>query len=254
MHRPPIEQELLIFLQTAALIALSFRLWWTRLHRVYLYFFGYLIAELLQIAVLTSVPFHSNVYRDAWVATESITICFYVLVVLELYSVALRDLAGIASVSRRYIKVTLAVSILLALLPLYLEKSPANISQHVFIFERAIFSSIVVFLLLIASFLAYYPVPLSRNALVYLFGFVVYFLTKAAALFINNLSYKWTREMSTAEMSVSGVCLVYWVFALKRQGECKTLVVGRHWKPEQEERLLTQLQAINASLLRAARK
>jgi len=109
---------------------------------VYLYFFGYLIAELLQIGVLTSVPFRSNLYRDAWVGTESITICFYVLVVLELYSVALRDLAGIAKVSRRYIKLTLAVSILLSLLPLYLEKSPSNISQHVFILERAIYSSI----------------------------------------------------------------------------------------------------------------
>jgi hypothetical protein len=254
MHRPPIEQEILIILQTGALITLSCRLWWTRLYRVYLYFFGYLIAELLQIGVLTSVPFRSNLYRDAWVGTESITICFYVLVVLELYSVALRDLAGIAKVSRRYIKLTLAASILLSLLPLYLEKSPSNISQHVFILERAIYSSIVVFLLLIASFLVYYPVPLSRNALVYLFGFVVYFLTKAAALFINNLSYRWNRELSTAEMSVSGVCLVYWVFALKPQGESKNVVIGHHWKPEQEERLLTQLRAINISLLRAARK
>ena len=254
MHQPPLEQQVLFVVQTAALIVLCIRLYWEGLHRVYGYFFGYLFMSLLQIVIGVSVPFHSNLYRDTWVITESLTICFYVLVVLELYSIVLRDLAGIAGLARRYVKIILGVSILAGLMPLYIEKAPTNISQHVFLIERAIFSSIVVFLLLISFFLVYYPVPLSRNAVVYLFGFVVYFLTKAAALFINNLSYRWNRELSTAEMTVSSICLLYWVFALKRKGESKSQIVGHHWKPGQEDRLLSQLQTINASLLRAARK
>src|SRR5713226_262848 len=120
MRQAPVEQQILFVLQTAALIVLCIRLYRERLHRVYVYFFGYLFMALLQIVIGASLPFRSNLYRNAWVATESVTICFYVLVVLELYSIALRDLAGIASVSRRYIKLTLAASILLSLLPLYL--------------------------------------------------------------------------------------------------------------------------------------
>ena len=254
MNRPPLDQEILIILQTAVLVSLSFRLWWTKLHRVYLYFFGYLLAELLQIGILIVVPFRTNLYRDAWVATESITLCFYVLVVLELYGLVLRDLAGIASVSRRYIKITLAIAILFSLLPLYFEKTPINTTQYVFLFERAVFSSLVLFLLLIAIFLAYYPLPLGRNLIVYLVGFAVCFLTKATALFINNLSYNWNRQVDTIRMAATTLCLGYWVFALKPQGESKSIVVSHQWKPEQEERLLSQLQAINSSLLRAARK
>jgi len=55
-------------------------------------------------------------------------------------------------------------------------------------------------------------------------------------------------------MAATTLCLGYWVFALKPQGESKSIVVSHQWKPEQEERLLSQLQAINSSLLRAARK
>jgi hypothetical protein len=254
MHRLPFEQQLLIIVQTGALLGLSVRVWWTGLHRVYAYFFIYLFVELSQIALLSSLPFYSNVYRNAWLATESLIVCFYALVVLELYSIVLRDLGGIASVSRRYIKLVLAVAIVMSLAPLLVEKVPVTITEHFFIFERTVVFSLVLFVLLIAAFLVYYPVPLNRNVIVYSIGYVVYFLTKATALFINNLSYSWKRQVSTVLLGVSTASLVFWLFALHRRGENKTLVIGHHWSPEDEERVLAQLRAINSSLLRAARK
>jgi hypothetical protein len=55
-------------------------------------------------------------------------------------------------------------------------------------------------------------------------------------------------------MGVYFTSLALWLFGLNRQGETKSVVVGHQWNPSDERRLLSQLEAINASLLRSARK
>jgi hypothetical protein len=47
---------------------------------------------------------------------------------------------------------------------------------------------------------------------------------------------------------------MFWLIGLNRRGETKTLVVGHKWRPDDEERLISQLKTINASIGRAARK
>ena len=254
MHQLPVAQQILLSVQGVALVVLCVRLWFAGLHKVYVYFFGYLVLELLQILIPVLMPVESRVYRDAFVISEVMIVGCYALIVLELYSIILRDLSGIASVSRRYIKVVLGLAILLSLLPLSVEKPPQALTAYLFIFERPVVSSLVVFLLLIAGFLVYYPVPLSRNAIVYLLGYAVLFLTHAATLFVNNLGYYLGRMFGTFLMGVYAACLLFWLFALSRQGENKTVVLGHQWNREEEARLLSQLDAINRSLLRAARK
>src|SRR5579862_1400452 len=106
----PLEQQLLLTLQTCALVGLIIRLWWTGLFRTYPFFFVYLLVSLLQTAVLSLVPYRSLAYRNAWLATEGLIVCEHVLVVLELCKVLLRDLPGITTVARRYIKWTMAVA------------------------------------------------------------------------------------------------------------------------------------------------
>jgi hypothetical protein len=110
------------------------------------------------------------------------------------------------------------------------------------------------FVLLINLFLVYYPIPLNRNVIVYSIGYAVYFLTKAAALFARNVSDELQRQISAVLIAVSTGCLIFWALALNRRGETKTVVIGHKWRAEDEERLLSQLKEINASLGRAARK
>jgi hypothetical protein len=254
MFRLPPFQLFLLIAQTAILLVLVARLWWTGLHRTYSYFFVYLLLVLFQIAALAVVPFDSKFYRYFWVASEALIVCFYALIVLELYSIVLRDLAGIASLARRYIQAGIAVAILISMLLLAFEKTPQGPVSATLIFERAIASSLVIFVLLITAFLLYYPVPLHRNVIVYSIGYSVYFLLKAAARFIENYSHRWYAEVSTLIVGVSTVCLLFWMAGLTRAGERKTLVLGHRWDPADEERLLSQLKAINASLMRSARK
>jgi hypothetical protein len=218
------------------------------------YFFSYLLLVLFESAVLALVGYGTVAYGYAWMATEVLSLCFYTLIVLECYDSVLRDLGGIATISRRYIKITLAIAVIAALLLLGLEKTPRTTFQYFYTLDRTIISSLVMFVLLINLFLVYYPIPLNRNVIVYSIGYAVYFLTKAAALFARNVSDELQRQISAVLIAVSTGCLIFWALALNRRGETKTVVIGHKWRAEDEERLLSQLKEINASLGRAARK
>ena len=250
MHQLPIEQQILLIVEIALLVALCLRMCVSGLRRVYPYFFAFLVLDLLQAIIPVVVPLRSDLYRDLYVASEGCMVAFYALVVMELYSVILRDLAGIANVARRYIQVTLAFAIVLSLLPLAIEKTPHTATGYLFSLERPILSSMVAFVLLISGFLVYYPVPLGRNVIVYLVGYAIYFPTFAVMAFFQNLGYFWNRQKGNIEMAVSVTCLIFWLLTLSRQGENKRVVVGHQWNPGDEQRLLAQLEAINASLLR----
>jgi hypothetical protein len=254
MHQFPFEQQFLIGLQTAAIVGLSLRFWWTGLYRVYSYFFVYLLLFVTQSVTLLSVPFDSWAYRDCYLITEGLIACSYVLIVLELYTVVLKDLGGIASASRRYIKITVALAIVISALLLVFEKAPSSTMTRFLVFERVVVSSLVAFVFLITFFLLYYPIHLSRNVIVYSIGYALYFLTKAAALFMYNIDNQGLRLFDTMRIAASTACLLFWMFMLNRQGESQAIRFVHHWKPEDEERVLSRLQEINTSLLRAGRK
>ena len=254
MHRLPLEQQILMLIQGSALVGLFFRIWWTALYRVYVYFFGYLAVALAQTCVPAFLAFDSPRYRDAWLVTEALSVCFYVLIVLELYAIVFHNLAGIATLSHRYIQVALGAAILISLLLLGLEKTRGGMVAHLLTFERAVVFSLVLFVLLITAFLLYYPVPLKRNVIVYSIGYAVYFLAKASSIFVYNLGYYWNRIVGNIWIAASLACLLFWLFALNRRGETQTVVIGHQWNPTDEERLLAHLRAININLLRAGRK
>jgi hypothetical protein len=252
MPLPPVE-KFLLFLQIAAVVGLWYRMWHAGLHRVYVYFFSYLTIPLIQSSLLPEM-YGTVEYGYLWLVVESLALCFYTLIVLECYSHVLRNLPGIASISRRYIKLTLSLAILVSLLLLGVERTPQTVFQYFYALDRAVVSSLLIFVLLITAFVAYYPIPLNRNVIVYSVGYAVYFLAKAAALFIRNVNSEWQGEISSILIGASTACLVFWMIGLTKSGEAKTVVAGHKWHTGDEERLLSQLQAINATLSRAARK
>jgi hypothetical protein len=254
MHQLPLEQQVLEVVQIGLLLALCIKLWWRGLYKIYVFFFSYLLLEFLQALIPVFVPLNSALYIESYVASQALIVSFYALVVLELYSVILRDLKGIAGVARRYIQITLALAIVLSLLPLVAEKTPNTWTGYLFIFERPILTSLVILILLITCFLVYYPVPLGRNVVVYLAGYAVFFLTTSATVLMQNLGHFWNRQQGNVVMGVSVACLMFWLICLNRQGEIKRVVVGHQWNPGDERRLLAQVEAINASLLRSGRK
>jgi hypothetical protein len=254
MFQLPLDQLILILVQTALLVALIIRLWSADLYRIYPFFFSYLLAEVLRTVILSAIPFRGPMYPPFWVATELIIDCFYALIVVELYRVVLRELPGIATTSRRYISITLVVATLGSLLVLRLEEKPKNFVSVTLVIDRATVFSLVLLILLMSVFLAYYPVRLSRNVIFYSIGYAVYFLTKAAAIFIRTLGHYVAPQMGTALLIVSSLCLLFWTLTLNRQGELLTVVIGHKWKSDDEARLLAKLKDINTHLVAAGKK
>jgi hypothetical protein len=253
MHLPPLE-EFLVGLQTLVLAGLCFRMWQAGLYRIYIYFFGYLLLLLLQPAILPLAGYGTVAYGYAWLAAEAAALCFYTLIVLECYAKVLQNLAGIASISRRYIKTILPLAMLASVLLMGLERTPKTLFQYFYALERAVVSSLLICVLLMTAFLAYYPIPLSRNVIIYSVGYAVYFLAKAVALFVRNVSNERQSQISATLLAVSAACLLFWMIGLNRSGEAKAVVIGHKWQSGDEERLISQLTAINAGLSRAARK
>ncbi|HEX5228065.1 MAG TPA: hypothetical protein VFW44_10160 [Bryobacteraceae bacterium] len=251
MHQLPIEQQFLLAIQLAFLVSLCIKLWYNGLYKLYVFFFFYLVLELAQGFLPIFVPVNRPFYRIGYVASQGLVICSYALVVLELYAVVLKDLRGLAGIARRYIQITLAVAIGLSLLPLRIERVPTTLTGYLFIFERPVLSSLVFFILLISAFLVYYPIPLGRNVIVYLIGYAVFFLAASVVALFQNLGYFWNRVLSSVNMGVFVLCIAFWLISLSRQGERKRVVIGHQWNPSDDERLMGQLRAINASLLRS---
>jgi hypothetical protein len=255
MNQLPFEQQILLALQAVAIVALCIRFWRTGLYRVYGTFSLYLVVLLLQLLTLSLLPPDSSLYLPLWMTSEGGIVCLYALVVLELYSLLLRDLPGIASAARRYTKISLAIAVFGSLLLLLLEKAPAHISQYFLVCDRVVIFSLLVFVLSSVGFLVYYPVPVNRNAVSYSIGFSIYLTAKAVSLLVGDLHYmSWIRPANSLLIGASTGCLLFWLFTLNKQGENKTVVVGHQWDPSDEKRLLSQLQHINDSLLRIGKK
>src|SRR5437588_4940199 len=141
MHRFPNEQIVLLILQNSILVALVFRVWVTGLFRRYPCFFGYLLLASLQALMLSFLPFNGAIYLYSWLVTEALLTCFCALIVLELYGLVFRDLTGIASASRRYLKICLGLAILGSLLLLLVEQAPHGITNTFLIIDRAVVTS-----------------------------------------------------------------------------------------------------------------
>ena len=201
MSRLPFEQQLTIAVQAVALAALAIRFLATGLFRIYPYFFSYLAVALLQTSILPFLSPVTRTYLYAWLATEGAIVACYSMIVLEEYSQILREMPGVATLARRYIKGTLGVAVVASLLLVGFERTPATLPQYLLVCDRVVVSSLLGFVLFSLFFLAYYPVPVSRNVLAYSIGFAVYLLSKTTALFLGTMRIQsWSHQASTASI------------------------------------------------------
>jgi hypothetical protein len=255
----PSAQFALQVLTVVGLAAVSARLWLTGLHRHYRVFFAYLLFAALRSTVLALFPSSSGVYFRIWILTQPVVWVFYILVVLELYSLVLERHRGLFSIGRWLLYGALPVSIALAVLSLVPTGGAAGAGGELFhaftLIERAVVFSLVIFLLLILLFLGRYPISLSRNVIVYSIVYSIFFLSRTVGLLFQNLfGWEVTNGVNLFCTGVSLACIVSWLFILDRKGETRMVKMGTDWRAGQEERLLKELEALNGTLLRAARK
>jgi len=246
------------YLALAGSALTAFKLYSSGLYSRYRIFFWYFLFRIPNSIWPLILDVRSDFYRTVWLLMSPVVWVFYVGVVLELYRLVLERHKGIYSLGRWTMYAALALSVTISGLTLLPRIRPAMpIVNKEFAFElaaeRGIIFSLVLFILFILLFLSRYPVRLSRNVVAHVTLYSVYFLTSTVALLLRSLfGMQIARPVNVALSGISSLCVLGWFFLLNPKGEeVKTNLP--HFSPEHEKRLLAQLDALNATLLKVPR-
>lgn len=251
--------EAILWLSTAAYAGLAFRMWRSGLHARYRFFFVFVLFRVIRAIALASVPFQRNTYSWIWFGTQPVLWILYILVLLELYGLVLGNYRGLATFGRWVVTAGLAAALVISSLTVGADLAGWGsypILRYWSAIDRAVQSGLVIFLLIITAFLAFYPITLSRNVIVHCILYAVYFLSGAAAMLVRNVTDSLTigQAANVAMSGVSLACIIAWLALLNRKGEEIKVARRPQWRPEDEEQLMRQLASINATLLKAARR
>jgi hypothetical protein len=255
---------LIRFIWSLNLIATAlviWRLYSLGLHKTYRYFLISMALSVARTAVLFPFSPGDNIYRQLWLATQPLVWLSYLLVVAELYRLVLRQYGGIYSLGRWFFFGTVALSVIISGLTVLPALTNERVlpGRHVPVYyysfiERGLVTTLALFLLLLLVFVAWFSVPLSSNLLKHCAFYSAYFFANNVIMLYWNSGSGTANVVSVSRLSVGFICLMCWVFFLSRRGEDRiaSLHLGRN--AIAERKLLTQLENLNATLLRTARK
>jgi hypothetical protein len=252
-------EQLIWYLDLIVMMGLLVRLILSGLFRTYLWFFSYLLASFLESVVLVIVPYSTDAWAKIYMAGQSIKVILSVLVVLELFKLALVSQPALAAFGRKAAVYVSAFALIAAALGLAIDRSVPHgqspILHRFFVMQRTLDFSVAIFLLVIAWFVMWFPVQVKSNVAVYTLGFVVYFLADLFSLLAQNLlPFRFIGYANTGMLCFSFLCLTAWLLGIRREGEERTTVVGHGWNPAASADLTDQLRAINDALGRLARR
>ena len=246
---------LLNFLATAALLGRIVR---CKLSRTYPCLFLYWLAQALAALILFQIPIRTNLYSYAYFVAKSVSLILAVLVVNELYRVALAAHPALSVFGRRSMLAVFGLSATLAgaiagLDSTVLPGQYALIHRFMTV-DRTLQFIFLVFLLAISGFLLWFPVKIQRNLAVYIAGFIVFYSSQSFAFLLNNrLPQHYSQSVSVAAMAMALLCLLIWLIGLRAEGESAATVTGHGWNPAAAARLAAQLEEINTALTRFVR-
>jgi len=256
--------EFLQILWTANAIGSALVLWRLfslQIARTYRFFLASIAIKVLRSAILLFLNPHTQAYYYTWTITQPILWISYVLVVYELYSLVLKNYPGIQSLSRKFFFTAVATASIVAALTVMptMVSGLANKRQPLLypyaLIERANNTSLAVFLLLLLAFVMWFSVPLSHNLLAHCSIYSAYFfLNNVVFLYWHTVGRSSVMWVNLFTLSSWIICVLCWVFLLSRTGESRTTSLRLGRSPIEERRLLGQLEALNATLLRTARK
>ncbi len=244
--------------------AIGYALLGWRLHSIglackYRVFFVFLCYAAVCACVPLLLNPRSDQYFWFWVITQPVSLILYIWVVTELIGLVLARHRGFYTAGRWAMYVGIAVSAVISAATLLPKITPemqqdTKLLWYCFAAERAVDFSLAIFLVLMLALLNFYAVPLSRNVMVHAVVYTIFFLSNSLWTILRNVfGLKYEQSVNTALTAVSFACIVAWLMLLSHKGE-EARVKAPWYGPEQEERLLSQLDSLNAALLKIARK
>ena len=247
-------------------LALILRLLLLRLHRVYRIFCLLLLSEFsasLMAVVKFLAPESEPDYRITWMIAQVVIWILMLWTVYALLGAVLANLPGILGFSQKLLNSAFISAAILGLLTApaeYTLSGAAAYSDPVaravgmgLVLDRVLSTVALLVLVAILGFLLWFPVEISRNLMVFSTGFLVYFSSKTVLSLARSFSsLGYLRPISNLMMLISAACFAYWAMFINRQGETVPVRVGHSWHRREQERLIGQLEAMNAALLRTA--
>lgn len=240
----------------------AIKLYTTGLYHRYKIFFVYIIFR-IPCQVTSWFRYrqdpNSRAYLDLFLYTEPIVLLFYILVVMELYSLVLEHYKGLYTLGRWAMYVALTISVTISVLTLLPKIAPSTPEPSKYLFkevavERGVDLSLVLFILLIVLFLSRYRITLSRNVLIHTGIYALFFLSETLVLLLRTLWGIHTNDLINVGLTVlSCTCAFLWWSLLSAKGE-EIKVNAPEFRPDSEERILHQLDALNQTLLKVSRK
>jgi hypothetical protein len=241
-------------------VLVASRLYWLNLYRTYRFFFLNMVLTAARSLALLPFGPRTHSYYQIWVSTEPILWLSYILVVYELYSLVLKKYQGIYSLGRWFLFAAVAISSIVAMLSVMSVTSNALSTRQPLLypyalFERWAFTSLAIFLFLLLLLVTWFSVPLSRNLLTHTTLYTAYFFVNNVTLLYWHARGKDAYSYATdAKLLTAVACFACWAYLLSRSGEERTASLRLGRSQLEERRLLGQLQTLNSTLLRTARK
>jgi hypothetical protein len=255
-------------LSDALSIVLIGRLIMLRLHDIYRVFCAFLIFQVVSesfVIVEKFTPLDRLVdYRITWLVIQLISWVLSIWMVYALLNAILTRLPGILRISRRVLNISLAVALVIALFsarPEWLasggvgESSPIVYAVEVaFVLQRLVATIALLTLLFTLAFILWFPVSMPRNLAVFSVGFGVYFTGKTTLLLVRSFWFHEGLNMLNNGMTLMlCLCLIYWITFLNKAGETAPVTLGHSWQADRQSKLLSDMEHLNALLVRSAR-
>ena len=257
MNWPSDLRTQLTIIQIGGFLFLLSKIFLTGLWRTYRYFSWYIAFESIRLPFMASLNVRTNLYAQAYFVTQPIVWILLVLVVFEVFHLVLRNHAGIATLGRKALATALFVSTGVSASTLFFDwqqnSSKHFILDNFMLLERLVMTSLLVLLLCLIAFLAYFPVPLARNIRVHASIFSFYFAARTSLLWVRTffgLEHVAAVNLAIAVLAI--LCLFAWAILLSRAGE--TLAPAQRPSSDSEARLLSQLESLNETLIGSSRK
>jgi hypothetical protein len=251
--------RILLCVTAGLTVAVLVKLWSNGLARIYKLLFCFLLSDLISSVAGLSVRYDTNWYGYLYVFLQTLKIAVAVPVLVEIYGLALEKTPALSQFGRNAVRYVLVAAALFPVGMVLVDhaSSPNPYLRAFLLFEQTVDATIAIFLIIISAFMAWFPVRMRRNVILYAGGFIVWSLSHSAGVHVVN-QWSGNKTVSLAvnfvDMLIIMGCLLVWLLGLKREGESRTAVIGHLWNRAEADRLAEQLDAINNSLEELRRK
>ena len=211
---------------------------------------AYLVSNVAGCLLLGYLMLQSGPYYWFFLVFQTLSDLLAMLVVRELFAVAVARYPGIETAGRwmMYGSVSVSAVASLGLTAILWEGAAGGKSNlyYALVLHRSLQFSMAVVIISLVAFLSHYPLELRRNFHVSSYFFSCVFLIEAAQSLVDTLSrYHFSREVDITSVGLVALALVSWAFLLRHE---EALPPKHGTRTPADDALIQQLESLNRTL------